>query len=297
MILDQNKHTKRFGLIGNPIGHSLSPALFNAAYGGKYSYDLIKEAGFKESIARFLSDYDGINVTSPYKRLAFEEADTYDDVVRRIGAANILMKNEDGSITAANSDYAGLRMVLGDHFEIEDHEAGAEKIRTLVIGCGGAGMAAACASADLGMETVIVNRTQTAVERFVSRPGNGNIIPGKMHDLEHLMEESHLIIYTVPVVMEEIRKMPKRFFTGKSIFEANYANPSFSRQFRGLTFSNGLLSLKKDSIWMPQRCYYLSGKVWLLAQAITGFRILTGERPDEAAMLKAASETKKTTDF
>ena len=259
--------------------------------------DLIEEAGFKESIARFLSDYDGINVTSPYKRLAFEEADTYDDVVRRIGAANILMKNEDGSITAANSDYAGLRMVLGDHFEIEDNEAGAEKIRTLVIGCGGAGMAAACASADLGMETVIVNRTQAAVERFVSRPGNGNIIPGKMHDLEHLMEESHLIIYTVPVVMEEIRKMPKRFFTGKSIFEANYANPSFSRQFRGLTFSNGLLSLKKDSIWMPQRCYYLSGKVWLLAQAITGFRILTGERPDEAAMLKAASETKKTTDF
>ncbi len=285
--------TKRFGLIGKPIGHSLSPALFNAAYGGKYAYDLIEADDFKGSVERFRSGYDGINITSPYKRLAFEEADTTDDTARRIGAANILFKTADRGIVAANSDYSGIKMVLGDHFEIDENKNGIKKIKTLVIGCGGAGMAAACASSDLGMKTVIVNRTYAAVERFVSRPGNEKIIAGKMHDLDELMEASQLIIYTVPVVMEELCRLPKRFFTGKSIFEANYRNPSFTREYRGMRLGKNGITFRKDSIGIPQRCYYLSGEIWLMAQAITGFRLLTGEDPDEGAMLCYMSETRK----
>ena len=46
----------RFGLIGHPIGHSLSPALFSAAYAGQFCYDLIEGPYFEESYARFLSD-------------------------------------------------------------------------------------------------------------------------------------------------------------------------------------------------------------------------------------------------
>ncbi len=276
---------KRFGLIGKPIGHSLSPTLFNAAYGGRYAYDLIEADDFKGAFARFLDRYDGINVTSPYKRLAFDEADDCDSTVKRIGAANILLKSGDGKIIAANSDYTGIRMVLCDHFEIEENEEGIKKINALVIGCGGAGMAAACAASDLGMNTVIVNRTQAAVERFAARPGNERITAGKMHDLEELMAESQLIIYTVPVVMDELRKQPKRFFTGKSIFEANYRAPSFTREYRGMSLGKNGLTFKGDSIGIPQRCYYLSGEIWLIAQAITGFRILTGEAPDEKAML------------
>ena len=57
---------KRFGLIGYPIAHSLSPALFKAAYGGKYAYDLIEEADFEKAYDRFLQDYHAVNVTAPF---------------------------------------------------------------------------------------------------------------------------------------------------------------------------------------------------------------------------------------
>ena len=62
---------KRFGLIGNPVAGSLSPRLFEAAYGGRYAYDLIEGAEFAASWQRFLDGYDGINITAPFKQDAF----------------------------------------------------------------------------------------------------------------------------------------------------------------------------------------------------------------------------------
>ena len=68
----------RFGLIGDPIKTSGSPALFRAAYSDKvqadgtpYGYDLIEGSDFESSYSRFLSDYKAINVTAPYKEKAY----------------------------------------------------------------------------------------------------------------------------------------------------------------------------------------------------------------------------------
>ena len=66
---------KRFGLIGYPIAHSLSPFLFRAGYEGKYPYELIETSDFEEAYRRFLSEYHGINVTAPFKELAYAKAD------------------------------------------------------------------------------------------------------------------------------------------------------------------------------------------------------------------------------
>ena len=51
---------KRFGLIGHPVAGSFSPKLFEAAYGGRYPYDLIEGAEFGASWQRFLDEYDGM---------------------------------------------------------------------------------------------------------------------------------------------------------------------------------------------------------------------------------------------
>ena len=66
---------KKFGLIGNPIAHSMSPSLFKAAYsrpddqGGspEFIYELIEGADFEASYKKFTEEYDGINVTAPFK--------------------------------------------------------------------------------------------------------------------------------------------------------------------------------------------------------------------------------------
>ena len=97
----------KFGLIGHPIEHSLSPALFKAGYGGMYPYDLIITENFEEAYKRFLEDYDGINVTAPFKELALRKADIISEECRLVGAANILIKSPQG-IAAYNSDFRGV---------------------------------------------------------------------------------------------------------------------------------------------------------------------------------------------
>ena len=84
-----------YGLIGDPIAKSLSPALFNAGFGGKYNYDLIEGASFGNSFKTFEERYKGINVTAPFKEDAFRRADIYTSYCSKIGAANILVKTED----------------------------------------------------------------------------------------------------------------------------------------------------------------------------------------------------------
>ena len=101
----------KFGLIGHPIAHSLSPALFKAGYDGRYPYELIETADFEKAYERFLEGYDGINVTAPFKELAFAKADILSPECKTIGATNLLVKTPEG-IKAYNSDYLGVRMWL-----------------------------------------------------------------------------------------------------------------------------------------------------------------------------------------
>ena len=86
----------RYGLIGHPIGHSLSPRLFRAAYNGKYPYDLIDFHDFKEAWIRFLEGYRAINVTAPFKTDAFAAADWKSPECERCGATNLCLNTPDG---------------------------------------------------------------------------------------------------------------------------------------------------------------------------------------------------------
>lgn len=274
----------KFGLIGHPISHSLSPRLFEAAYAGRYSYDLIDEADFGRAMETFRRDYDGVNVTAPFKEKAYTAADMYDSSASRVRAANLLMKDAGGQVTAYNTDYLGVRMILQDHFELEE-SGNEDSIKALVIGCGGAGKAAACAAADLGMETTVVNRTLEKAVEFVSQAGNSQMKAAPIKDVCSLIEESNLIIYTVPMAIEQIKYISRRTFRGKSILEASYASPCFARRQRRPVAD--IMTMHKDKITIPQRCYYISGELWLLAQAICGYSVFTGESPDETAMLRS----------
>lgn len=81
----------KFGLTGHPIGHSLSPALFRAGYDGRYPYELIETADFEEAYGRFLEEYDGINVTAPFKELAYAKADILSEECRMISVVYLLL--------------------------------------------------------------------------------------------------------------------------------------------------------------------------------------------------------------
>ena len=77
----------KFGIIGDPVSHSKSPVLFKAAYAGAWPYELIEGSDFETSWKKFLEEYTGINVTAPFKALAFGKADIATVATARIGAA------------------------------------------------------------------------------------------------------------------------------------------------------------------------------------------------------------------
>ncbi len=289
---------KRFGLIGHPIAHSLSPALFKAGYDGRYPYELIETSDFEDAYGRFLQEYDGINVTAPFKELAFRKADILSEECQRIGATNLLIKTPEG-IKAYNSDFLGVRLWLEevampffdghsrpdrkaqqrrDTRVSKTFEESRSRPTTLVVGLGGAGKAAAEAARSLGCRTILMNRTRHSEE---IRP---------LEDFCRCFREADIIIYNIPTAIPQLDELTDDDFRGlpikgpedervpslihrpKFILEANYKNPSFTE------------SLIERMKAVNPDIGYTSGRTWLLYQALTGYELFTGEKPDLAQM-------------
>ncbi len=192
---------QRFGLIGHPLAGSGSPALFERAYGGRLPYDLIEGEDFEASWARFLKDYQAINITAPFKELAFERVIPADETVRRIGAVNIAVKTEKG-IIGYNSDCLGVRKLL------EDKGFGKDAV-AVVAGFGGAGKAAYAAAVSLGMDAVVCNRT--------AKPLGDGGFTRPLEELPILAAVADILIYTLPVATEGV--------SCPAVLEANYRSP------------------------------------------------------------------------
>ena len=267
----------KFGLIGHPIEHSASPALFAKAYGGRWQYDLIEGEDFEASWQRFLDEYQAINITAPFKEAAFRKvtecgvigrmpdrvghdgsviAGHDGGVIEELRAINIAVKEADGKIHGYNSDYLGVLKVLKDRGFGSGQTAG-------VAGFGGAGRAAAAAARVAGMDVVVCNRTRYTPD---IRP---------LDELPVLAGVADLLIYTlavpVPVMPDLLSVMPDQIGHPQAILpdqqhvmpdpighplailEANYRNPC-----------------------LAGRPGYIPGTEWHRAQAETGYPLMTG---------------------
>ena len=243
---------KKFGLIGHPIAHSLSPALFKAAYDGKYAYDLIEGEDFETSYRRFIEEYDAINVTAPFKEAAFAKADILSEECASTGATNLLVKTPEG-IKAYNSDFLGVRMWLS---EVTEDLKG---VKILIVGLGGAGKAAAAAAESLGMDVIRMNRTVR----------DSRTLP--LDRFRECLREADIMIYNIPAAIPELKELTDSDFNEdkpKLILEANYKDPS----------------LRETMESFGSKAVYTGGETWLLYQAMTGYKILTGEKPDLTKM-------------
>lgn len=244
----------------------MSPALFRAGFDGLYEYDLIETEDFEEAYRIFLDRYDAVNVTSPFKEKACQKADILSKECKAIGACNILKKTPEG-ILSANTDYIGVMQSIIAH-----QMTGKFKPLTLVVGCGGAGKAAAYAARELGNDVIILNRTPGKAEPFTERP---------LEEFRKWFRKAGTIIYTLPSPIEAIEGLSDSdirggFFrrSGKVILEANYKDPSFSE-----SVLSHLRAVNPDIT-------YISGKEWLLQQAVEAYRIFTEEEPNIAKMRK-----------
>jgi 3-dehydroquinate dehydratase/shikimate dehydrogenase len=189
-----NPKTKVYGVIGWPLGHSLSPKVHNAGFelrghDGVYLPLPIPEEWehFKATLGALLDDthldFRGASVTLPHKEhlLRFAREDrsrrwTIDPTSARCGAANTLVVHDDGSCEVSNTDapaaVASLESVIGP----------VHGKRVAVIGAGGVARAVACGLLQAGATVVVYNRTAERAERLVadlkSGTENGRIVVG-----------------------------------------------------------------------------------------------------------------------
>jgi shikimate dehydrogenase len=150
------------GVVGSPIGHSLSPVIHNA-----WIEEALLDAAYvpfnppPPAFRGFVlglrgGAIRGLNVTIPFKEEALDLADEASDLARRAGAANLLLFREDGAIIADNTDGTGLLAAL--HVQAEYR---ADTGPVVILGAGGAARGAAAALLEAGAPAVrVINRTR-----------------------------------------------------------------------------------------------------------------------------------------
>jgi shikimate dehydrogenase len=163
----------RLGVLGWPVAHSRSPAMFRAAFEAcamrDWSYQALPlpEELFAQTVHSLgASGFVGANVTMPHKHAALDIADQASEAARAIGAANTLTFAADGTIEAQNTDAPGLIDALGRLSGMPAHPS------ALVLGAGGSARAAVWGLLHGGASEVSVwNRTAARALELAEQMG------------------------------------------------------------------------------------------------------------------------------
>ena len=149
--------TKRAGVIGTPVGHSISPAIFQAAFVVRRHRRQRTRHGTRRPICskaastRYAAPTSyGANVTIPHKQAVIPFLDGTSDVATLAGAVNTIV-HADGKLAGHNTDVAGFARSLKD-----DAGFDAKGKHTVVLGSGGASRAVALALVQGGASTIFV---------------------------------------------------------------------------------------------------------------------------------------------
>ncbi len=151
---------RRFAVVGDPVAHSKSPVMQGAAMralGLPHTYEAVHAtAGDLAAVVAQLRDgrYDGLNVTVPHKERVLSLVDALDESARVAGAANTIVRGDDGRLVAHNTDAPALAAELDRLAGSPVWPAGG---RALVLGSGGAARAAVAAlGVHLGLRDIAV---------------------------------------------------------------------------------------------------------------------------------------------
>ena len=163
-------------LIGNPLGHSHSPFIHRAF--GRYDYELheIKPSELEDFIRN--GDYEGLNVTIPYKQAVIPYLDEVSEEAKRIGSVNTVVR-QNGRLIGHTTDYHG--------FFAMAHRAGISfgGKKVVILGSGGTSLTARAVATDLGAASIVT----------VSREGEDNYQNLSRH------ADADILINTTPVGM------------------------------------------------------------------------------------------------
>jgi 3-dehydroquinate dehydratase/shikimate dehydrogenase len=257
------RKTRVYGVIGNPIGHSLSPLLHNTGFvaakkDAVFLPFLVEELGEFLEVMRELG-VAGFSVTLPHKEKIFRHLDECEALAEEIGAVNTVTVRRDGKLAGSNTDYVGVLRALEGKLQLNGS-------RIVIFGAGGAARAAAFAVAKAGAEVLVCARRENAA-RELARAVHGDVL----RRTALRKEKFDAILNATPVGMHP--------HTGSSPLEAAELN----------------CSLVMDLIYRPLQTKLLrvaaargirtvSGVEMFLAQGIAQWELWMGSRAPVAAM-------------
>jgi 3-dehydroquinate dehydratase/shikimate dehydrogenase len=247
--------TRVYGVAGDPVAHSLSPAVMNAALrretvNGVY---LALHAKTLKDLLACVRDIPihGLSITMPYKQAIIPFLDNTDAHTTKIGACNTVVRAQDGKLYGFNTDTAGVVRPLQQRMELE-------KAKILVLGAGGAARAAVFGLKERGAEVYILNRSVAPAQKL-ARSARARMI--KRADLKKLSFD--VIINATPVGMGNTRETPLNAneIKARYVFDMIYDPPE-----------TRLLKLAKES-----GAEIIPGIEMFVQQAARQFEIWTGK--------------------
>ena len=164
------------GLLGKTLGHSYSPLIHS--YLGQYEYRLFEKQPHELEDFLKRGEFEGLNVTMPYKKDVIPYLDALSPIAARLGAVNTIVRRE-GKLIGHNTDYAGFLSMV--------HRSGLDPAakKVLILGSGGASATAVAVMEDLGADVIVI-----------SRGGENNY-----NNLYTMHTDAAIIVNTTPVGM------------------------------------------------------------------------------------------------
>jgi len=204
--MEINAHTQLCGVIGNPVEHSLSPAIHNAAFqklGLNFVYLAFRVEAIEDAVKglRALGNFRGASVTIPHKMAAVPFLDIVEPTARHIGAINTIVATE-GTLTGYNTDATGALRAL------REGAVALKGRQVIMLGSGGAARAIAFAlGAEAGIDRLTIlgidAQERTALARDL-QSNTGMIVqelPLDERTLRKVLPDTHVLIHCTPMGM------------------------------------------------------------------------------------------------
>jgi shikimate dehydrogenase len=267
-------------LLGYPLGHSISPAMQNAALAERklratrYVKNPMPPEKMRDMILALRAPHClGANVTVPHKQTIMPHLDELTDLAREIGAVNTILK-KDGKLIGDNTDAYGFLQAL------RVRKIHPQNARVAILGAGGAAAAAAYALAQEGArEIIFLNRTLSRSIELADRLNNRfPALELALNDWDAL-DDMHLIINATSVGMA-----PK---TDESPLPTRYVIPKRAVVF-DLVYNPPATKFLRDAKRNGARI--IGGLEMLVYQGARAFELWTGERAPVRVMRDAASK-------
>jgi shikimate dehydrogenase len=264
--------TRRAAVCGKPIAHSLSPVIHNAGFaaagleGWSYTSFECAEADLPDLVAGLGAEWAGLSLTMPLKEIALRLASDASPTACAIGAANTLVRRDDGTWFADNTDVIGMVRLLRPFLPVAP--------RVAVLGGGGTARAALGAASQLGAAevAVVARRPSVCDELRPAADALGLTLAGVSWDEAAGAFDADAVISTVPKSAADHLAAEVAWRAGTVLFDAIY--DPWPTPLAASALAAGV----------P----VVSGLDLLLAQALSQFEQFTGVTPAPEPAMRSA---------